>query len=413
MRCFLLVFLFLLAVAKLGAEPAWPEWRGPLGTGVTPAKGPTSLDPKKDLRWKVTLPGRGTSTPAVAEGRVFLTAPIDGKDAALCYSLENGELLWQAVFDRVREPRHRLGSSANPSPVTDGEFVYCYFKSGTLMALDLEGQVQWEVNIQKTYGKDTLGFDLGTSPVLIDEVLLIAVIQRGDPFLLGLDPKTGRRLWKTDRDYQVASESAATYSTPAVAESPAGKLILSFGADRLSAHEARSGKFLWDVAGFNPENRGNWRTIASPVVAGNTAIVTYGRGDFLAGVRFDEKGGEMVWNRRSDGNDVPTPATTGNLVWVLSGRGNLECLEADSGERLWDHTFPKTRGKYWSSPVLAGSTIYCVRDDGTVFTGTVTARDGLEKVQSFSLGEEIIASPVVVEGICLIRTQESLFCFEG
>ena len=161
---FLLVVL-ILAGGVVRADN-WPHWRGPHDNGSTETVGafPTHWSTNNVL-WQATLPGRGCSTPIVWEQCIVLTAPVDGKDAVLAFAWD-GKPLWQTTLDNERPGKHRNGSGCNPSPVTDGESIFVYFKTRTLAALDWTGKIRWQTNLEPLFGKDTLFWDVGTSPVL-------------------------------------------------------------------------------------------------------------------------------------------------------------------------------------------------------------------------------------------------------
>jgi len=161
-----LTFVIALQCAIVSAAENWPQWRGPLGTGVA-ADGdyPVKFSNKEGLAWTAKLPGSGTSTPAVWGDRIFVTCGIDGHDGVLCYDM-NGKEVWRHQFGVERVGKSPRASGSNSSPTTDGEHVVVYFKSGTLACLDLKGNEKWSLNLQKKFGKDTLWWDLGTSPVL-------------------------------------------------------------------------------------------------------------------------------------------------------------------------------------------------------------------------------------------------------
>jgi len=206
-----LTFLPLLAAAA-----DWPRWRGPFDDGsAEPGSYPVTWSDTAGLVWKAPLPGKGCSTPIVAGRRIFLTAPVDARDALLALDW-SGSRLWQVAFGAERKGKHRNGSGANPSPATDGRAVFAYFKSGTLAAVDLEGKLRWKTNLQERFGKDTMWWDIGTSPVLTAADVIVAVMHEGDSYLAAFDKATGRLHWKVARNYTTPLEGDHSYTTPIV-----------------------------------------------------------------------------------------------------------------------------------------------------------------------------------------------------
>ncbi len=409
-----LVFCSLYSLAT-AAEENWPQWRGPNGNGVaTPADYPTQFSPDKHLAWKVELPGRGTSTPAVWADQIFVTCPIDEQDALLCYNF-TGKQLWQTKLGPQRDGKHRNASSCNPSPVTDGQHLVVYYKSGTLACLDLQGEVQWQLNLQELYGEDTLWWDLGTSPILADGKAIVAVMQDADSYLVAVDLATGKVAWKQSRDFPCEVESGQAYTTPQLANIDGRQVIVTWGSDHLTGHAADTGELLWQCGGFNPENQGMWRAIASAVLNEEIAIVPYGRTEFLAAVKLTEATGDItashrLWTKTGLGTDVPTPLLHGQQVLLLTDKGAVHCLDKNTGDQLWTSQLPKGREKYYASPVLGGNSLYCARLDGILMTAQLSD-EGLQNITENDLGEPLIATPIPIQGQLLVRGEKHLFLF--
>lgn len=401
---------------RASAADNWPQWRGPLGTGVA-ADGdyPTKFAADEGLAWKVELPGSGSSTPAVWGDQIFVTCGIDGKDGIVCYDMEGNEL-WRKTLGEERKGKHQNGTGSNPSPATDGERLVVYYKSGTVGCLDLEGNVMWTKNLQDLYGKDTLWWDLGTSPVLAGDRAIVAVMHEGESYLAALDLSNGEVLWKTPRNYETARESDQSYTTPQVVKVDGKDVVVTWGADHLTGHDVASGKLLWESGGFNPEDEGMWRVIASPAIGEGIAIVPYGRGEFLAGVRLGGSGdvtkSNRIWEKDGIGADVPTAVVDDGKAILLMDRGQLACLDMKSGEEIWSSSLPRNRNKYYASPVLAGDKLYCAREDGVIFVGQIDGI-GFELLGENNMGERIIATPVPIRDGLLVRGNESLIYVGG
>jgi outer membrane protein assembly factor BamB len=339
-----------------------------------------------------------------------VTAPIDGKDGVLDLDF-SGKLRWQTALSQERSGKHRNASGCNPSPVTDGETIFAYFKSGTLAALDFGGAVIWQTNLQQIFGEDRLWWDVGTSPVVTREYVVGMVLHGGQSGLVAFHKKSGEIAWQLERSFEVPNENWDSYTTPLVTEQDGEEIILVWGADHVTAHRAADGGFLWSSGGFNPESKANWPSVASPVVAGNVLIVTYGRGQYIAGIKLGGKGDvtatHRLWTRESLGAFVPTPAVHEGRVYLLADRGQITCIDPGSGETIWAETLPKHRSKYYASPTIAGERLYAAREDGTVFV--VRINGGFKILSENPMGEKMIASPVPVAGHLLLRGEQSLF----
>ena len=157
-----LFFLIAISIATYGNADNWPQWRGPTGDSVVSAGiYPTEFSKEENVNWKIKLPGLGSSTPVVWDKNIFVTGGDNGNDSVQSYDW-NGKLNWKMTFGPERPGKHKNGSGANSSPITDGENVYVYFKSGTVASLTLDGKLNWKLNLQEKFGEDTLWWDLGT-----------------------------------------------------------------------------------------------------------------------------------------------------------------------------------------------------------------------------------------------------------
>ena len=407
--------LTCLATAWLGSTAVadnWPSWRGPKGTGVAEAGSyPMSFSDEENVVWKIELPGRGSSTPAVWEDQIFVTCPIEGNDGVAAYDMA-GKELWRESFGPEVIGKHRNGSGSNPSPVTDGENLVVYYKSGTVACLTMAGEVRWTVNLQEKYGEDTLWWDLGTSPVIASGNAVIAVMQDGDSYLVALDLETGDIAWKQARMFECEKESDQSYTTPRVVSVSGKEILVTFGADHLTGHDALTGKLVWQCGGFNPENKGMWRVIASAAVDDEVAIVPYGRGDFVAAIKLGEAEGDVteshrLWEKGRIGTDVPTPVIDGETVILLTDKGEVLGLNKNSGNELWSGKFPRSKDKYYASPTMAGDQLFCAREDGVVMSCRLEG--GLHDIQENDMGESVIATPIALHDKLLIRGEKHLF----
>lgn len=306
----------------------WPAWRGPQADGsLVQADWPDRLD-SSTLRWRTPLPGKGCSTPIVWKGRIYLTAPVEGKDALLAFEAD-GKPLWQTTFGPESPGKHRNGSGCNPSPVTDGQGIFVTFKSGTLAAVELDGRVRWQTNLVQLYGEMKLFWDPGTSPVLTRDDVIIARMHAGDSWVAAFDKQTGKLQWKTPRNYQTPLEGDQSYTTPLVVEREGQEWIVVYGAEHITVHRADTGLAVAEIGGFNPEGREYSPTVASPVLVGNTLVVADGRNDRrfpgLHGIRFECTDAgvklERLWRRTDIGTFVPTPAAHQGRIYLLRDRG--------------------------------------------------------------------------------------------
>ena len=420
MKTSVLAGTLLAGSLAFGAE--WDQWRGPNGNGYL-EKGSIPLEFAQDkaVAWKMELPGRGCSTPIVAGGKLFLTGPIEAKDSVVAYDLKGKELWRQSYGEQTPGRGQKVGSGANSSPVTDGKMVFGYFKSGRVVGLTNDGKKVWETNLVEKYGEDTLWWDQGTSPVLAGGHLVIAVMQtEGNSYLVALNKETGVEEWKTDRKFDVGKETGDSYTTPHVTEVEGVETIVSFGADHVTGHEAKSGKLLWTCGGQNPKKENFWRVIASSVLADDIVVVPYGRAKFLLGVRVGGAGdvteSNVVWKKEGViSTDAATPVAMKGNVLILADRGKergtVTMIDASSGDPLWVGKLPKSAATYYASPIVVGDTLCAPREDGTVVMAKLN-KDGLGEIKVNKLPDSFIASPIVADGKLILRGSEHLWAIK-
>jgi outer membrane protein assembly factor BamB len=417
LSCILVILLSSSVFAEQTALVTYPRWRGEGADGSAKGDYPVKLTDEKNLAWKVELPGKGCSSPAVWGDRIVIATPIEKKDALMAFDF-TGKELWRTTIGPAREGKHINGSASNPSPATDGERVFAYFKSGHLAAVGFSGKLLWHVNLQDKFGKDTLFWDIGSSPVLTKKHVIATVMHAGESYLAAYDKATGELAWRELRNYKTPIEGDQSYTTPIIIEHDGKEAILVWGAEHVTAHSAADGKVLWSCGGFNPKGKAFWVSVASAVLVDDMLIVPYGRGEHLAGVKLGGSGDvtatHRTWTRDGIGAFVPTPAAHEGKVYLLSDRGEVTCLDPRTGTTIWKGEFPKAAAKYYASPVVAGSgkdaKVYGTREDGMIFVATADER--FELLAENNMGERVIATPVPVAGKLLIRGEKTLFCIE-
>ena len=394
----------------------WSNWRGPNGDGSAASGNyPIHWNETNNVLWKTPMPGKGCSSPIVWDSRIFVTAPTEGQDSLLAYDW-SGKELWRTKLGVERAGKHRNGSGSNASPTTDGKIVIAYFKSGNLAALDFAGKILWQTNLVEAFGRDTLYWDHGTSPVLTEKFVVMARMHQGESWLAAFDKLTGELKWKTARNYQTQPENDNGYNTPLVIRYENKDALLTWGGEHLTVHSVADGKLLWSATGFNPSAVKNWPAVATPVLVGDVAIVPHGRSDrgvpLLYGVKLG-RAGELdatnhIWKRTDTGTFVPSPTVWQHNVYLLRDRGEVECLDPLTGKTVWNDSLPKTSANFYGSPTIVNGRLYAVREDGVIFVANVDKK--FEVLAENNMGERVIATPVFLRDRILVRGEKNLFC---
>jgi len=410
-----LMYSLIITAQAAATEVHWAQWRGPHDNrSITSGEYPVTWDPENVL-WKIDIPGKGFSTPIVWDKTIYLTTGSEGLDTVLAFDW-SGKQIWQRQLGPEIAGKHKNGSGSNPSTITDGSGIFVFFKSGNFAALELDGSVRWKTNLFERYGKDNRFWDFGTSPVLTKENVVIAEMHDGQSWLAAFDKVTGEVSWKVPRNYQTAREGSQGYSTPIVFSHNGTEALLVWGALHLTAHDAADGKIIWSCGNFNPEDTPNWPAVASPVICGEIAVVPCGRADRrqprLHGVKLGGSGDvtetHRLWKREDIGSFIPTPGEFKGRAYVIDDRGTIDCINPLTGETIWRGVFPKGKGNFYASPLIAGEHLYAAREDGIVFV--LSLKDEFEIISEIDMKDAIIASPIAISDRLLIRTGRYLFC---
>ena len=358
-RLFSTAILLCVFASLAAAADNWPNWRGPTSNGVAAGMGyPITWSNSENVLWKASLPGRGASTPAVWGENIVLTCGVEGKNTVLCFDWA-GKERWRASLGEEKPGKSGKASGSNSSPVTDGKLVFVYFKHGDFAALDFEGKIVWQKNLQTEYGEDTLWWDLGTSPVLTKNAVVVACMHSGPSYVAAFEKETGKVLWKQSRDVGAPVEAAQSYTTPCVISEGDRETVVVLGADHVTAHEGATGKELWRVSGMNPTGDKYFRSISSAVVSDGLVVAPYSRGDSITAIKLGGSGdvtsSQIAWFRgeKGVGADVPTPTVLDGKVYICGDKGNFSCLDLKTGKEIWSGQLDKNRNQFSSSPVLA------------------------------------------------------------
>ena len=426
-------FLLLSAHAAAAAPPHWAQWRGPDGQGVASDTGvPLEWSPTKNVLWKTEIPGRGYSSPVVWGDRIFLTTAIEGDVVpgakAVKHILEgqefvhpdgvgadrrhtfkvvaldaaSGRILWEktAWEGTPYDSRHRRGSFAAPTPVSDGTLVYAYFGAEGLYTYDFQGNLKWS---WKTGGIASLGVGVGTSPVLHGDTVIVQCDEdNGEKsFIVGLERKTGKEVWRTPRNIEVS------WATPILVKSEGRDELVTAGNQAIIGYDPKTGRELWRMKGLASN------AVPSPVAGDGIVVLSAGYPAKIAvAVRPGGSGDvtetdRVLWKYDKGTAYVPSPILVGGLVYLVTDKGLISCLDAKTGKVHYEGGRPPVGASYMASPIaVAGHLLLSSMDGDTIVLKAGTTH---EIVRSNPLGEPIAASPAVVAGRIYIRGEPHLF----
>lgn len=424
-----LVLAFLPVASRVWADESWPEWRGPLGTGVAPnSNPPVTWDEQTNVHWKVRLPGKGHSTPVVVGGRIYLTTAVpvgpalpprestapgthDGEPVThrheffvLAIDQAAGTLLWKTrVHEKLpHEGGHVTGSLASNSIATDGERLYACFGSHGLHCLDTQGRILWQRQFGEMQTKH--GHGESTTPVVFEDWVYLNWDQDGPCFVTALDKRTGKTVWKVDRDEDTS------WSSPILTTVDGQPQLIVAGTNRLRGYDPKTGNVIWECGGLSSN------IVATPVAAEGMLFAgsSYEKRVFLAlrleGARGDITGSRHVaWNRMRGTPYVPSPLLYGSSLYYLTHyQGIMTRVEAATGVDQPGAFRVGALGNIYASPVGGGGRVYVTDLDGT--TVVLSHEDSPRVLAVNRLDESFAASAAIVGSDLFLRGRHFLYC---
>jgi outer membrane protein assembly factor BamB len=402
----------LLFMAATVWADNWPQWRGPQLNGLS---GETNLPVKwsktENIAWKLPVPERSGATPIVWGDHVFLNIGEGRNLAVWSVNRNTGAVQWKRPLGggNVRMMKQQMSS---PSPVTDGTTVWVMTGTGLLRAFDFAGKELWLRDLQKDYGRFGIQWGYASSPLLHEDSLYVQVLHgmhTDDPsYVLRIHKASGKTLWRVERPTKARQESPDAYTTPALLRYKGVTEIVISGGDVVTGHDQATGKELWRADGLNPNNDGNYRVVASPLVHGETIVAPSRERPLLvlrAGGRGDVSRSHVMW-RFNQGPDVPSPVSDGTYLYSINDRGIMFCLDLKTGSSVYGPQRLRN-ATYSGSPVLADGKIYITDEDGV--TTVVRAGPKFEKLAENDFAEYTLSSPAVSEGQIFIRTDTALY----
>jgi len=405
--------LFLLCLNAVARADNWPQWRGPNLNGFSNEKSlPSHWSTDENIVWKLALPGWSGSTPIVWRDLIFLNM-ADGDNLELwCVDRNKGSVLWKRLLGSGNV-KMRKQNMSSPSPVTDGRNVFVITGTGVLKGFDFSGKELWGREIQKDYGHFGLNWGYASSPLLLDDSLYVQVLhgmRTDDPsYVLRIDKKTGKTIWRVERPTAAIRESPDSYTTPALLRYGKNVEIVITGGDCVTGHDPETGKELWRANGLNPDNDPFYRIVASPLIFNEIIYAPTRVRPLLAlkaGGRGDITSSHLIWST-VNGPDVPTPVTDGKYFYIVNDRGIVWCLDAKTGQEIYGQQRLKP-GTYSASPVLADDKMYVTNEDG--LTSVIKAGPRFEVIAENPLNDYTLSSTAISDGQIFIRTAQQLFC---
>ena len=439
MRRALPLLVWLSACASVFGQH-WPSFRGPNASGVadghpTPVK--WNATSGESVLWKTPIPGMAVSSPIVWGDRVFVSTAVSSDPNAtirtglygdvkpstdlsmhswrlVALDKRTGKVVWERVAHEgvPRTKRHPKSSQASPTPVTDGRHVVVSFGSEGLYTYDVDGKLLWKrdlgvLNAGWFYDPD-YEWGVGSSPIIWKDSVIVQCDIQKNSFIAAFDVATGQSLWRTPR------EEIPSWSTPAIYEGNGRAELVTQATNFTRGYDPSTGQELWRLSG-NSEI-----AIPTPIIGQNLIIVTNGyrgvqpiyaikpgaTGDIT--LKGEQSQSEFIaWSTKRGGPYIPTPLIYRDHLYVCSNNGVLSAYDVRTGQRLYQERLGGTGGSFSASPVAADGKIYLSSEDGDVFV--VKAGPTYELLATNSIGEVVMATPAISDGVIIIRGLKDVF----
>ena len=436
----LVALLCALGGNAFATETNWPQFRGPGARGVADgASFPDRWSATENVAWKLDLPGRGWSSPIVWGGRVFLTTVVNRGETeppkkglyfggnrpeapttthewwVYCLDLDSGKVRWKEKVHEGRPPSgiHLKNSFASETPVTDGERVYFYFGNVGIFAFDLDGKRVWSQPVEPHPTR--FGWGTAASPVLHGDRIYVVNDNEEKSFLLALDKRTGKELWRVPRDEK------SNWSTPFVWRNSKRTEIITPGTGKVRAYDL-DGKELWSLRGMSGI------TIATPFAEGDLLYVTSGyvgsplkpiyairpgaSGD-ISLARSETANAHIAWCNWTAAPYNPSTLLYGGTLYVLLDRGMLSGHDAKTGKAFFDRERIPNGGAFTTSPWAANGKIFCLNEDGATFVFRAGEKFDLLHVNKLADDDMGMATPAIAGDKLLLRTAARIYCVKS
>jgi uncharacterized protein (TIGR01244 family) len=422
------------------AAGSWPSFRGPNASGVAEGQNlPDKWDAKtgENILWRTPVPGLAHSSPVIWGNRVYVTSAVSSDPKAtfrpglygdgdaskdhsthkwMIYALNKrtGKIAWERVaFEgEPREKRHIKATYANSSPATDGRIVVAWFGSQGVFAYDVDGRFLWKVDMGRidlgAYDIPTFEWGSASSPIIWKDLVILQCDTQTDSFIVALNANTGETVWKTDRD------EIPSWGTPTVATTSRGEELIANASNFIRGYDPRTGKELWRLG------KSSKITAPTPIFADDVLVVASGRGPerpifvVKAGARGDltlpdgkTSSDAVIWSRTGRGSYMPTPLIYKGILYVLANNGTFDAYNLKTGEEVYRQRLPLVGNGFSASPIAADGKIYLPNEDGDILV--ISAGEKFAHVATNSMGELLMATPALSDGVMYVRTAQSLF----
>jgi outer membrane protein assembly factor BamB len=434
-----------LAADRAISSPNWTSFRGFGGRGVAEGQNPPVKwnlnedgSESENIKWRTEIQGLGLSCPSIFGERIFLTSAyseqadgdlkiglygnVDSVEEdyefdfnVYCLDKKTGDLIWKktAITAKPKVKRHTKSSHANPTVATDGQYAVAFFGSEGLYCYDVEGELVWKKDLgfldSGWFYDPGYQWGFGSSPIIFENKVYVQCDIQKNSFVAAYDLATGDEVWKTGRD------EIPSWSTPTIHEFGETAMLLTHATKAARGYDARTGELLWTLPKHSEI------VVPTPNVAHGLIFLASGYSPIqpIYAIRPEARGdislpegtttNEFIpWSTKRGGPYMPSPIIYGDYLYCCANSGILSCHDAKSGAQVYKKRMRADGGSlsFTASPVAGDGHLYFTAEDGRILV--VKAGPEYELVQTNRIGESVLATPAISDGVFYVRTQKSL-----
>ena len=418
----------------------WPSFRGREAAGVSDRQNlPDTWNPAtgENILWKTPIPGLAHSSPIVWGDTILVTSAISTRanatfkpglygdgDASddrtpqrwMLYAVDKrtGRIRWERVAAQgePKNKRHMKSTYASASPATDGRIVVAWFGSQGIFAYDMDGGLRWSVDLGRVdmgaYDIPAYEWGPASSPIIWNGLVIVQCDTQADSFLLALDADTGETVWKADRN------ELPSWGTPTVVTTSAGPELITNASNYVRGYDPKTGRELWRLGGSSKI------TAPTPIFTNGLHIIASGRAPerpvfaVKPGARGDltlakgaTENAQVVWSKTGRGSYMPTPLAYRGVLYILANNGVFDAYDPATGKEIYRQRLPLVGSGFSASPVATDGKIYLSNEDGEMLV--VEAGETFKHLATNSMGETIMATPALSDGVMFVRGASTLF----
>ena len=359
----------------------WPQWRGINRDGVWLETGIVEKFDELSIRWRAEI-SAGYSGPTVADGRVYVTDRItkpQQMERVHCFDWETGKEIWSYAY--VCEYRN-VGYTAGPraNATVHESRVYALGAMGHLHCFNAaDGEVVWKKDLNTEYNIRMPTWGIASAPIVDEDLIIVLIGGSPGACIAAFDRKSGEERWK-------ALDDRASYAAPIIISQAGERVLVCWTGDNVAGLNPQTGALYWKHP-FAPDK--GVISIATPVFQdGRLFVSNFFEGSLMLRVHSDRLAVEKIWRRKGVDEKntdslhaiMSTPLLLGGYIYGVDSYGEVRCLDADTGDRIWEDVNAVPRARW--------GTIHCVRNG--------------DKVWMFNERGELLITTLSPEGLNII-----------